>query len=94
MKNIINYTYEVVLIWYLCAVNVITFLLYGLDKQKAIRRKWRIPESVLLTAAAIGGSAGAFFGMRLFRHKTKKAKFYIGIPVLLVLQAVAIAVIM
>lgn len=94
MKNIIIYTYEVGLIWYLCAVNVIAFLLYGLDKQKAIRRKWRIPESVLLTAAVIGGSAGAFFGMRLFRHKTRKAKFYIGIPVLLVLQAAAIAVIM
>lgn len=94
MKNIINYIYDFVLIWYLCAVNVITFLLYGLDKQKAIHRKWRIPESVLLTAAVIGGSAGAFFGMRLFRHKIRKPKFYIGIPVLLVLQAAAIAVIM
>lgn len=94
MKDIIIYIYEVGLIWYLCAVNVIAFLLYGLDKQKAKRRKWRIPESVLLTAAVIGGSAGAFLGMRLFRHKTRKAKFYFGIPVMLILQAAALVLIM
>lgn len=71
---------------YLCVVNIITFLMYGLDKQKARMHRFRIPESVLIGAAAIGGSVGAYAGMKVFHHKTRKVKFYIGVPVIFILQ--------
>ena len=71
---------------YLAAVNLAAFLLYGVDKFKARRGLWRIPESVLLFMAAAGGSAGALLGMRFFHHKTKKPRFFIGVPVMLFLH--------
>lgn len=74
-------------------VNVIAFLMYGLDKVKAKRLQWRIPESTLLGVAVIGGSIGAFLGMQIFHHKTKKPKFYIGVPVIFILQVIGIGVI-
>lgn len=74
-------------VWiYLAAVNVIAFLMYGFDKWKAKKNKWRVSEKTLLLAAALGGSIGAFAGMQVFRHKTKHMKFVIGIPVIFVLQ--------
>lgn len=73
-------------ILYLAAINVVTFLAYGLDKQKAKQNRWRIPEKVLLGLAALGGSIGAFVGMRAFHHKTKKLKFSVGVPVIFALQ--------
>ena len=63
-----------VVIFYLLANNIITFLLYGIDKWKAKRARWRIPESVLLGLAAIGGSIGAWLGMRVWHHKTQHKK--------------------
>lgn len=72
---------------YLVAINVLTFLLYGIDKWKAKRARWRIPESVLLGMAAIGGSVGAWLGMRVWHHKTQHAKFRYGVPAMLVAQA-------
>lgn len=81
------------IIIYVCVVNVIAFLMYGLDKVKAKRRQWRIPESTLLGVAVIGGSIGAFVGMQIFHHKTKKPKFYIGVPVIFILQVIGIWVI-
>ena len=71
---------------YLLAVNVMTFLLFGLDKHKAKRRKWRISEATLLTMAVIGGSIGAWGGMRIWHHKTLHKKFKFGIPSILILQ--------
>ncbi len=65
------------LIWYLAAINVLTFFVYGLDKHKARKGRWRIPEATLLMLAALGGSIGAYAGMKIFRHKTKKPKFYV-----------------
>ena len=79
------------IICYLLAVNIVTFLLYGIDKYKAKKGKWRIPEATLLTMAAIGGSIGAWAGMRLWHHKTMHKKFKYGIPVIIILQ-VALAV--
>ena len=79
------------IICYLLAVNIVTFLLYGIDKYKAKKGKWRISEATLLTMAAIGGSIGAWAGMRLWHHKTMHKKFKYGIPVIIILQ-VAIAV--
>ena len=71
---------------YLLAVNVMTFLLFGLDKHKAKRGKWRISEATLLTMAVIGGSIGAWGGMRFWHHKTLHKKFKFGIPSILILQ--------
>ena len=71
---------------YLIAINVITFFLYGIDKMKAQRSKWRIPEAVLLGLALIGGTIGALFGMRVWNHKTKHKIFKYGLPLLLLIQ--------
>lgn len=76
------------LIWYLIGINVLTFLLYGIDKWRAQRDRWRIPEDTLIWLAIVGGSIGALLGMYLFRHKTKHRKFTIGIPVILAVQLV------
>ena len=83
------------LLWiYLTIINAIAFLLMLIDKQKAKKKKWRIPEATLMGSAAIGGSIGALAGMYTFRHKTKHPKFTIGVPVILVLQLIlAVAVI-
>ena len=78
-------------ICYLLAVNIVTFLLYGIDKYKAKKNKWRISEATLLTMAAIGGSIGAWAGMRLWHHKTMHKMFKYGIPVIIIFQ-VALAV--
>ena len=69
-------------------VNVIVFAMYGIDKYKATHKKWRIPE-VTLIGVAVFGVFGALLGMKVFRHKTKKPKFYITVPVILVLELVA-----
>ena len=74
------------LLYYLIAINAITFITYGIDKWKARKKKWRIPESTLLLLAVFGGSIGAFLGMRVWRHKTIHKKFKYGIPSILVLQ--------
>ena len=67
-------------------INILTFLLYGIDKRKARRGKWRIPEETLIWLAVVGGSMGALLGMYLFRHKTKHKKFTVGVPVILLVQ--------
>ena len=76
------------LILYLVIINVITFVLFGVDKYKAIRQEWRIRESTLLGLALIGGSIGGWLAMYIFHHKTKKVKFFVGIPVILAIQIV------
>ena len=74
---------------YLFIVNAVAFLLMLVDKQKARRKLWRIPEATLLLSAAIGGSIGALAGMYTFRHKTKHLKFTLGVPAILIAQIVA-----
>lgn len=74
------------IIIYLLCVNLISFLAMFIDKQKAKKGSWRIKESTLLILALIGGSIGGIAGMYIFHHKTKKARFYIGMPAMLVLQ--------
>ena len=73
---------------YLEAVNLLSFLLMGIDKRRAVKKLWRIPESILILSAAIGGGIGAMAGMRLFHHKTRKKKFTVGVPVILLMQIV------
>ena len=75
-----------ILLLLLTAVNLAAFALYGLDKWKAKRSAWRIPEATLLLMAALGGSLGALFGMELFRHKTKHWKFKILVPLFLIVH--------
>ncbi|MBQ4559479.1 MAG: DUF1294 domain-containing protein [Tyzzerella sp.] len=75
-----------VLIIYGTLVNVIAFFLYGIDKWKARKDLRRIPERVLLEIAVIGGSVGAYVGMHLFRHKTRKVKFSVGVPIIFFIQ--------
>ena len=76
---------------YLFIFIALGFLHMCIDKQKAKKQAWRIPEAVLMTVAALGGSIGTFLGMHLCRHKTRHPKFSVGVPVILVLQ-IAIAV--
>lgn len=70
-------------------LNLLTFIIYGIDKLKAKKAKWRISETTLLLLAVIGGSIGAWLGLQVWRHKTQHKKFYIGIPMILTLQVVA-----
>ena len=74
------------LLWYLAAVNVVTFTVYGIDKRKARRGAWRIPEKTLFLLPLLGGSVGALLGMKVFRHKTKHWYFVWGIPAILLAQ--------
>lgn len=76
------------LFYYLITVNILAFVLFGLDKFKARRGFWRISEKGLMLAALCGGSIGALFGMRFFRHKTKHKLFTIGVPLILLVQGV------
>ena len=75
---------------YLVAMNVVTFFMYGIDKWKAKRSKWRISEATLLGLAVIGGSIGAWLGMRVWHHKTMHKKFQFGIPLIIVAQVAMI----
>ena len=80
-----------IILGYLLAVNITSFLLYGIDKYKAKKGRWRISEATLLLMAVIGGSIGAWVGMRIWHHKTMHKKFKYGIPVIIIFQ-VALAV--
>ena len=74
------------IIIYAVSVNIVAFFMYGADKWNAKRNRWRIPEKTLLGIAAVGGSVGAYAGMQFFHHKTKKPRFYIGVPLILAVQ--------
>lgn len=78
MKNLISI--------YFIIINIIGFSSMYIDKKKAIKNKWRIKESTLITIAIIGGSIGSIIGMYSFRHKTKHIKFTLGIPFIILLQ--------
>lgn len=73
---------------YFLIINLAAFIMYGIDKRKAIKKKWRIPENMLISIVLIGGGIGAELGMHIFRHKTKHKKFTIGVPAIVVIQAV------
>ncbi len=83
-------TTEQLILIYLVAMNVVTFFMYGIDKWKAKRSKWRISEATLLGLAVIGGSIGAWLGMRVWHHKTMHKKFQFGIPLIIVAQVAMI----
>lgn len=77
---------------YLAVINVVTFFLYGIDKWKAKRSKWRIEEATLLWWAVFGGSIGALLGMKIWHHKTLHKKFRYGVPAILLAQLMMVGV--
>ena len=78
---------------YLIVMNLLGFSLMGIDKYRAVKRLWRVPESTLFVVAIIGGSLGSIIGMRVFHHKTKHWYFVFGMPAILILEiAAAIAI--
>ena len=82
--------WTVLLVW-LAVINLVTFAVYGIDKAKAKRGAWRVPEKTLFLLPLLGGSLGALLGMKVFRHKTKHWYFVWGIPLILVAQ-IALAI--
>ena len=82
--------WTVLLVW-LAVINLLTFIVYGADKRRARKGKWRVPEKTLFLLPLLGGSIGALLGMRTFRHKTKHWYFVWGIPAILLAQ-IALAV--
>lgn len=82
--------WTVLLVW-LTVINLLTFIVYGADKRRAKKGKWRVPEKTLFLLPLLGGSIGALLGMRVFHHKTKHWYFVWGIPAILLAQ-IALAV--
>lgn len=80
--------------YYLISINILTFIVFGIDKWKAAHSKWRIPEATLLTLAVIGGSIGALLGMKTWHHKTKHLKFIYGVPAIIIVQLIIIGYIL
>lgn len=73
---------------YLLAVNLVTFIFMGLDKRKAIKHKYRIPERTFWLLSLIGGAVGSLIGMNVFHHKTKHRSFVIGMPLILIVHII------
>ena len=74
-------------------INIITYIIYAIDKYKSMHHNWRIRESTLIMLAVIGGSVGALLAMYTVRHKTKHNKFRIGVPVILAVQIIVVCVV-
>ena len=82
------------IVYYLIVLNIVTFFVYGIDKWKAKRAKWRIREAALLGLAVLGGSIGALLGMKVWHHKTQHKKFRYGIPAIIIIQLAIIGFIL
>ncbi|WP_010651113.1 DUF1294 domain-containing protein [Oceanobacillus massiliensis] len=76
-------------IMYLIGVNIVGFLLMYIDKQKAIKKKYRIPERTFWALAILGSALGTYAGMNLFRHKTKHRSFVIGMPIFIIINVIS-----
>ncbi len=81
---------QIVILSYLLIINLIAFILYGVDKKRAIRNEFRIRERVLLWMARLGGGIGSWIGLKLFRHKTKHTKFRIIVPLWTIIWIIAV----
>ena len=81
---------QIIVLSYIIIINLIAFVLYGIDKKRAIRNEYRTRESVLLWIARLGGAIGSWLGIKLYRHKTKHTKFRIVVPLWIVIWIVAI----
>ena len=83
-------TWQGILMVYLLAINLAAFAVYGIDKRRARKQAWRVPEKTLFLLAILGGSIGALAGMHAFHHKTRHWYFRFGIPAILILQIVLV----
>lgn len=81
---------SIIILSYLVVINLIAFVLYGIDKKRAIRNEHRIRESALLWIARLGGAIGSWLGIKIFRHKTKHTKFWIVVPLWMIIWAIAV----
>lgn len=81
---------SIIILSYLVVINLIAFVLYGIDKKRAIRNEHRIRESALLWIARLGGAIGSWLGIKIFRHKTKHTKFRIVVPLWMIIWAIAV----
>lgn len=79
------------IVYFLVGINILAFIVYGIDKWRAAHGRWRIPESTLLGLAVIGGSIGALLGMIVWHHKTKHKKFVFGLPAILLIQLIILS---
>lgn len=77
-----------IIVLYFAVMNIVGVAAMGIDKSKAKRKAWRIPEKTLFLISACGGSIGTWVGMYIFRHKTKHISFVIGMPLILIVQIV------
>jgi uncharacterized membrane protein YsdA (DUF1294 family) len=75
-----------IIAYYLIGINLVAFFVYGIDKWKAKKKMWRISEATLLLLAVVGGSIGAWCGIRVWHHKTMHKKFRYGVPAIIILQ--------
>jgi len=85
---------ELYLIFYLMIMNLVTFVLMGIDKYKARKYRWRIQERSFILLSLLGGALGSIMGMVVFRHKTQHKSFYIGMPVVYLFNKIIIQIIM
>lgn len=81
---------EMYIFMWMAFISIIGFILMGVDKAKAKKGAWRIPEKTLLGTAFLGGGAGVWLGMEIFRHKTKHWYFKYGVPVICILEILAV----
>ena len=89
MNMFLNFnTKELTLFVYMVIINFISFIVFGVDKSKSQKNQWRIKESTLIVLSLLGGSIGSMIGMIVFHHKLNKKKFYIGIPLIFILNKV------
>ena len=85
-----NFNWWLIALAYIVVINIVAYIMYGVDKRKAKKHEWRTPEAYLIGIALAGGSVGAFAGMKIFHHKTKHVKFFVGIPLIMVIQIAAL----
>lgn len=89
MKVLSNFnSQEIYFLAYLLLINIITFISYGIDKSKARNKSWRISEFTLIFISIIGGGLGGLVAMVVFKHKLSKKSFYIGLPLIIILNAI------
>ena len=90
LKNIaLNFNNkEIFFLAYLICINLFSFILFGIDKKKAVNSQWRISEASLLGVSILGGAIGSLIGMVIFKHKLSKKIFYIGIPLIIILTKI------
>lgn len=78
--------FDIIILSYILIINVVGFVLCGIDKRRSKKNMWRIQETTLFNTALIGGAVGLLFGMKLFRHKTKHKSFTVFIPIIIIVQ--------